>query len=116
MQFGITNPSSMPAKNQKAIKASDLTHDQLASARDFLTGNDWPESENKRTVPREEVARLIAWYGALRFRAGADGIGTLEKPPRLLQSNGQPVTETPAPEAAIISDFELIDVTIRALK
>jgi len=108
----------MPSK-QRIIKASDLTEDQLESARDFLTGNDWPQTEGIRTVTREEMAKLIAWYGALRFRAGADGIGTLEKPPRLLQSNGQPVTHPTETEADGTNAFELIDiteVTIRSLR
>ncbi len=102
---------------QKIIKASDLTEDQLESARDFLTGNDWPEDEGSRTISRSEVAKLIAWYGALRFLAGADGVGSLEKPPKLLQSNGKPVTKSKPNHFS--NDFELIDITdltVRSLK
>ena len=99
----------MPSSKQRIIKASDLTEDQLASAGDFLTRNNWTENEESRTVPRSEIAKLIAWYGALRFLAGADGVGTLEKPPRLLQSNGRPATD--AKQANFGSDFEVIDLT-----
>jgi hypothetical protein len=106
----------MPSTKQRVIKASDLTEDQLASASDFLTGNDWRENEDSRIISRSDVAKLIAWYGALRFLAGTDGIGTLEKPPRLLQSNGKPVTQSKTDE--FVNDFELIeiaDVTVRSL-
>ncbi len=110
----------MPSK-QRVIKASDLTEDQLESARDFLTGNDWPENEDSRTISRAEVAKLIAWYGALRFLAGANGIGSLEKPPKLLQSNGKPVhsngnSSTESKTAQTVNDFEVIDITDRTFR
>lgn len=105
----------MPSDNQEVITASDLTEAQLASASEFLAANDWPENESARTITRSEIAKLIAWYGALRFMSGAKGIGTLEKPPRLIQSNRR---RTPPKETEPTNEFELlelVDVTFRTM-
>lgn len=91
----------------KPIKSSDLTPEQLASAEDFLSRNNWTNTEPTRTIPLAEVVRLIAWYGALRFQAGANGIGTLEQPPRLIQTAQPP---PPPVEITPPSDFEIINV------
>lgn len=67
-------------ENPTQIDGSKLTRDQIDAAKKFLTTIGWPESEAKRTVSREDIAKAIAWYGAIRFQAGAHGIGSLEHP------------------------------------
>lgn len=63
------------------MKGTDCTEQQLARAGEFLTNRGWPEGQDFRRVSRADVARIVAWYGAMRFIAGRDGdAGTLEAP------------------------------------
>lgn len=69
------------------MRGTDLTDEQLLSARKFVSDRMIPpqsEIPPMVTIPAEKLVRLIAWYGALRFVAGRDGTGgTLEKPGEL---------------------------------
>lgn len=70
------------------MKGTDLTDAQIQSARQFLV--DRRSGDNKGVMPADEenivqsfgnLARVVAWYGALRYEAGRNGTGgTLENP------------------------------------
>ncbi len=67
------------------MKGTELTPEQIESARQFVAGRmkqDEPYPDEQRvTVPFGDIARIVAWYGALRYQAGATGIGgTFERP------------------------------------
>lgn len=65
------------------MKGIDCTTDQLKSAEQFIMdhAHDVATKPSMVTMPFDSLVRLVAWYGALRFRAGQDGTGgTFEKP------------------------------------
>lgn len=63
------------------MKATDCTPEQIESAEQWLHDRGWPVDAEVARVNRQQMARLVAWYGALRFQAGRDGIGgTFERP------------------------------------
>ena len=64
------------------MRGTDLTPEQLKSAEHFLL-----ERSGRRKAPEQvmmtwdQAVRVVAWYGAMRFKAGRDGTGgTLENP------------------------------------
>src|SRR5437867_4376811 len=95
------------------VRGTDINNDQVASARDFLTALDWPEAETTREITRERIAFLIAWYGALRYQAGALKLGSLETPGRLIEV--PPITTKQNTDELEFEILELEDVTVRAL-
>jgi hypothetical protein len=62
------------------MKGTDVTTEQLAAASAFLEGRGWPEQMPAARMSREQAVRLVAWYGALRYKAGASGVASLECP------------------------------------
>lgn len=70
------------------MRGTEVTPAQMNSAREFLssrvrnTRHNRPESDAQVvSLTYGDLARLVAWYGALRYKAGADGTGgTLEAP------------------------------------
>lgn len=63
------------------MKGTDCTPEQIAHASEFMEIARWPVSAPTAKCSRDQTARLLAWYGAMRFQAGRDGVGgTLEKP------------------------------------
>lgn len=64
------------------MKGTDCTPEQIANASDFMARiGKWPASRPVGQIDREDVAVLLAWYGALRYQAGRDGTGgTFEHP------------------------------------
>ena len=70
------------------MRGTDCTEAQIESARKFLAARQSGPIEGMAidddrvvSVPFGQMARLLAWYGALRFAAGRDGTGgTLEEP------------------------------------
>jgi hypothetical protein len=65
------------------VKGTNCTPEQLASAEEFIMARASTVTKRPKQVsmPFDSLVRLVAWYGALRFEAGRDGIGgTLEKP------------------------------------
>lgn len=70
------------------MKGTDLTEDQIQSAREFACARQRInrsgavfDDATEVTLRFGDLARLVAWYGAIRFQAGEKGIGgTLEKP------------------------------------
>ena len=100
----------MPSeKNPTEVRNTDLTQEQLESASQFLAVLGWKENTPSQKVKRSDIARLVAWYGALRFQSGFYRTTSLEKPSRLIEttpaSTPLPQTETPDVE------FEIIDRT-----
>lgn len=70
------------------MNGMDLTPEQLDSASDFVlarrTVGDLilpPDSDSRISIRWDELVRVVAWYGAMRYVAGRDQIGgTLEIP------------------------------------
>lgn len=71
------------------MRGTDCTNEQIAHAREF-----WISRVRNRArlddagcvyVSLDDIARMMAWYGALRFIGARDGIGgTLEQPGELV--------------------------------
>lgn len=70
------------------MRGTDCTEAQIQSAREFLHARQAGsieglaiDDERVVSLPFGNMAKLLAWYGALRFKAGRDGTGgTLEAP------------------------------------
>lgn len=63
------------------MKGTDCTPEQIEAASTFLADRGWPTHAATAAISRENVACLIAWYGACRYIAARDGTGgTLEQP------------------------------------
>jgi len=68
------------------VKGTDCTPEQIQSAREFLLAlarniDTMPDDDAIVTPRFGDFARTVAWYGALRYKAGRDGTGgTLEAP------------------------------------
>lgn len=63
------------------MRGVDCTPEQLKAAERFILARarrtDSPEMITQRF---EDLVRLLAWYGAIRYKAGRDGISSLENP------------------------------------
>jgi hypothetical protein len=70
--------------NSIEVRGTDLSPNQLSHAGDFLALVGWNGNEPARTTRRVDIARLLAWYGALRYQAGQNASGSLENPWRLI--------------------------------
>src|SRR6185436_12623411 len=96
-------------KNRAEVRGNDLTPEQLESASQFLALLGWKEQELARNTTRADIARIVAWYGALRFQSGSNRIGSLEKPTRLIETT--PSTKpAPRPQTEVV-EFDLIELT-----
>ena len=64
------------------MKGTDLTREQLKAAEKFILelADQQPSDEARLLIPWEDLVRLVAWYGAIRYAAGAKGFNSLEKP------------------------------------
>lgn len=68
------------------MRGTECTAGQMEHARKFLMDRapnvlDRPTDERRVTIPFGDIARILAWYGALRFIAGRDATGgSLEIP------------------------------------
>ncbi len=63
------------------MKGTDCTPSQIVSASQFLAARGWPDDDIRREFKREDIVRIVAWYGAMRFQAGRDGVGgTIDRP------------------------------------
>jgi hypothetical protein len=67
------------------LKGTDCTPEQIAAASQFLTERGWPDTHLRAALDRFDAVRLIAWYGALRFKSAKNGTGTLERPAPLVE-------------------------------
>ena len=68
------------------MRGTELTPEQIGSAREFIQGRirvgSMPEDETVVvSMEAGNLCRLLAWYGALRYQAGASGIGGTEQKP-----------------------------------
>jgi hypothetical protein len=102
-------------KHPAEIRGTDITPEQLESASQFLALLGWREGEPNRKTTRADIARIVAWYGALRFQSGFLQNGSLEKPSRLIETTSRTRTshaQTDQPEFEIL---ELTDIQIRPL-
>lgn len=68
------------------MKGTDLTQEQIDSAEQFIKDRfesytrQQPEPETHVSLEFGVLVRVVAWYGALRYEAGALGINSLEDP------------------------------------
>lgn len=66
------------------MRGVDCTPGQLRAAELFVLQHSLtvlPKNPRNVTLDFDDLVRLVAWYGALRFEAGRDGNGgTLECP------------------------------------
>lgn len=62
------------SKAGRGVKGTDCTPEQIAHARQFIKDRGWGESEVGK-ISLADFARLVAWYGAMRFKAGRDQTG-----------------------------------------
>lgn len=66
------------------MRGTDVTPAQLKSAENFIRARQAcgrsPQSDELISIRFDHLCRLVAWYGALRYAAGRDGIATLEEP------------------------------------
>jgi hypothetical protein len=64
------------------MRGTDLTPEQLKAAEKFIMDRSGRAKRPEMVMNKfDDLVRLVAWYGAIRFVAGRDGIGgTLEKP------------------------------------
>ncbi len=75
------------------MRGIDVTPEQLESAKQFICDRNKPplslQIPDDRVVQLRfsELACLVAWYGAMRYMAGAAGINSLEKPGELESVN-----------------------------
>lgn len=54
------------------MKGTEVTQEEITSVENFLvaSGNDIPE---RAVMRRDQIVRLLAWYGALRLRGDGSG-------------------------------------------
>src|SRR5215831_2879920 len=96
-----------PPENKSQIDGSKLSKKQLDAASQFLDLLGWTTSHPSSKVRREDIARIIAWYGAIRYQAAANGMGTLEAPGRPL------IHKDPLLDDLI--EVEITDLHVRSL-
>jgi hypothetical protein len=69
------------------MKGTDLTPAQIQRAEEFVmqrAGQKLPIDHGRLiSIPFGQFVRVIAWYGALRYQAGAAGINSLDDPGEL---------------------------------
>lgn len=75
------------------MKGTDVTQEQLRAAERFVrsiqrAGTKQPEAESAIVLPFMDLVQLVAWYGALRYIAGRDGINSLENPGEVVNRKG----------------------------
>jgi hypothetical protein len=67
------------------MKGTDCTPEQLRHARRFLVDRGWNSAVEKAIITTEDLIRIVAWYGALRYQAAATGEGgSLNQPGELV--------------------------------
>lgn len=100
----------MPSdKNPGEIRNTDLTQAQLESASEFLALLGWKDNEPSRKTKRVDIARIVAWYGALRFQSAFYRTTSLENPSRLIETT--PSLATGAHIETEEVEFEIIEIT-----
>lgn len=71
------------------MRGTEVTEAQIQSAREFIAARqsrdslNYPVLDDATVLPVKfgDFARMLAWYGALRYTAGSTGVGgTLEEP------------------------------------
>lgn len=72
------------------MKGTDCTKEQIAHASQFLSDVGWPDDGRRGESSRDDMVRLIAWYGAVRF------IGARNNPDGSLEVPGKFVARAPA--------------------
>lgn len=65
------------------MRGTEVTKEQMESASQFLADRGWPEGAPLAQAKREQIVRLVAWYGACRYQAGAAGINSWDCPGEL---------------------------------
>lgn len=84
------------------MKGTDCTEAQIDSARQFCADRrkdqpgERPRDAQEITISFGQLARLVAWYGALRYMAGRDGTGGTLECPGPIDTREEPCQSTTA--------------------
>lgn len=68
------------------MKGTDITAEQYDAARRFIVSRDQSLQLEERSDDTQvllvlrELIGLVAWYGAMRYIAGREGINSLDRP------------------------------------
>jgi len=66
------------------MRGIDVTPEQMAAARSFIEGRVMlcapPKPDQVVSHKYEDLVRLVAWYGAIRYRGALAGIGSESQP------------------------------------
>jgi len=68
------------------MRGTELTKEQIEAAERFILarraeGNSQHPANDGEIVQKwGDFVRLVAWYGAIRYKAGAEGLSSLEVP------------------------------------
>lgn len=66
------------------MRGTDVTPEQIEAARAFLLLTNRsvrpPVDTDRVALSYADYVRMLAWYGAIRYEAGAKGIVALDKP------------------------------------
>jgi hypothetical protein len=68
-----------------SVRGTELTQQQIESAELFVRDRQCegrkPQKDERISIRFDDLVRIVAWYGALRYKAGRDKDGgTLEAP------------------------------------
>lgn len=72
------------------MRGTDLTPEQLEAASAFIDLtrlSERPEPHDMVTMQFHSLVRLVAWYGAIRYKARHLGVGTQDEPATALEVN-----------------------------
>jgi hypothetical protein len=72
------------------MRGTDISNEELEHARAFLehiSKVKWPSDNQRCAISRDQLIRVVAWYGAIR--ANGDGSGRL-------YANGEPLETSSA--------------------
>jgi len=85
------------------MKGTDCTEAQVAHAKAFVEVHALHQAMPERfIIASDDLARLLAWYGALRFMSGRDGEGgTLECPGEIVIVEPEPAARLAEPKKAV---------------
>lgn len=76
------------------MKGTDLTQAQIDAAERFIlarraTSNlQHPKGDEEILQRWSDFIRIVAWYGAIRYKAGSEGLSSLDNP-------GDPTVKSP---------------------
>lgn len=74
------------------MRGTDVTPEQMAAATQFIEGRIMncapPKNDQTVSMRYEDMIRMVAWYGAIRYKAALGGIGDVDRPGLAEEVNG----------------------------